>query len=114
MLNIDLEYKRGILFLRLNGKLNKKTSCILGDAIKELVNRVGIKYLLINFEKLYEIDKEGISTIISSYNSYLKKSGKLMVCGYDEKIKLKIENSDLLEYAVQTNNEISAVDLINI
>lgn len=114
MLNIDLEYKRGILFLRLNGKLNKKTSCILGDAIKELVNRVGIKYLLINFEKLYEIDKEGISTIITSYNNYLKNSGKLMVCGYDENIKLKIENSDLLDYAVRTNNEISAVNLINI
>ena len=114
MLNIDLEYKRGILFLRLDGKLNKKTSFILGDAIKELVNRVGIKYLLINFEKLYEIDKEGISTIISSYNNYLKKSGKLMVCGCQNNIKLKIENSNLLDYAVQTNNEISAVDLINI
>ena len=37
-----------------------------------------------------------------------------MVCGYEDNIRLKIENSNLLDYAVQTNNEISAVDLINI
>ena len=37
-----------------------------------------------------------------------------MVCGYDENVKLKIESSNLLDYAVLTNNEISAVNLINI
>lgn len=113
MLNIDLEYKKGILFLRLDGILNEKTSCILKDAIKELVNKVGIKYLLINFEKLYEIDKEGITTIINSYNTYLKNRGKLMICGYDN-IKLNIESSDLINYAEKTINEISAFNLINI
>ena len=57
MLNIDIEYKRGILFVRLDGILNEKTSCILEDALKSVVHKAGIKYVLINFEKLYEVVK---------------------------------------------------------
>ena len=114
MLNIDLEYKRGILFLRLNGTLNNKTSCILKDAIEKLVNKVGIKYLLINFEKLYKIDNNGINTIINSYNKYIKGNGKLMICGYRGNIKVDIENSKLIDCALKTQNELNAFNLINI
>ena len=113
MLNIDLEYKRGILFLRLNGILNKDTSFVLEDAIKTIVEKAGIKYMLINFEKLYKIDKYGVCSIIKSYNEYLKDKGKLMICGYDN-IKINIERSDLIKYATPAVNEVSAFELINI
>ena len=114
MLNIDLEYKKGILFLRLNGVLNKTTSFILKDAMKRIVSGAGIKYLFINFENLCEIDKEGISTIIYSYNEYLKSSGKLMVCGYNENVRINIEKTELKDYALELKNEISAFNLVNI
>ena len=42
MLNIDIEYKRGILFVRLDGILNEKTSCILEDALKSVVQPMGV------------------------------------------------------------------------
>lgn len=113
MLNIELEYKRGILFSRLNGILNSQTSFILEDAIKNIVNKAGIKYLLINFEKLEELDKYGINTIINSYNHYLKDRGKLMICGYDN-LSVNILKSDLIKYASTTINEVSAFNLINI
>ena len=114
MLNIDLEYKKGILFLRLNGVLNKTTSFILKDAIKRIVNGAGIKYLLINFENLDEIDGEGISTIMNSYNEYLKSNGKLMVCGYNNNVRINIEKTKLKDYALELNNEKSAINLVNI
>lgn len=113
MLNIDLEYKRGILFLRLDGILNKDTSSILEDAIKTTVEKAGIKYMLLNFEKLYKIDKYGVYSIINSYNEFLKDKGKLMICGYDN-IKINIERSDLIKYATPAINEFSAFELINI
>ena len=114
LLKIDFEYKKGILFLRLEGILNKDTSSILENAIKKVVSKGGIKYLLINFEKIYEIDEGGISSIINSYKQYLKDNGKLIICGYNEKIKIKIENSKLLNYAFTTINEGSACNLIRI
>ena len=76
MLNIDIEYKRGILFVRLDGILNEKTSCILEDALKSVVHKAGIKYVLINFEKLYELDKSGISSNICAYHRHFSQSYK--------------------------------------
>ncbi|MGN1001051.1 MAG: STAS domain-containing protein [Bacilli bacterium] len=113
-MNIDMEYKKGILFVRLDGILNVKTSCIFEDALNRIVNKAGIRYILINFEKLYEIDKVGISSIINSYNKFLKNSGKLMICGYNDVLRMKIEESELLKYASPTNDEISAFNLVNI
>ena len=113
MLNIDLEYKRGILFLRLDGVLTKSTAFILKDALKRIIQRAGIKYLLINFEKLYKIDDEGILVIIDSYNEYIKNNGKLMICG-DENIRFKIDKSELSNCVLRTTDEISAFGLINI
>lgn len=114
MLNIDLEYKRGILFLRLDGILNKDTTFVLEKELERLVTKFGVKYVLINFEKLYEIDKYGLLCIINSYNEYLKDRGKLIICGYDDNIKLKIEGSDLKKYATLAVNEFSAFEIINI
>ena len=114
MLNIDIEYKRGILFVRLDGILNEKTSCILEDVLKSVVHKAGIKYVLINFEKLYELDKSVISTIIKSYNECLKDNGKLMICGCNNVIKLKIEHSELIKYAQSTANELCAFNIVNI
>ena len=58
MLKVDVEYKKGVLFLRLIGKLNAETKREL-DEVLELVPTIGFKYVLINFEKLYSIDKLG-------------------------------------------------------
>ena len=113
LLNIDLEYKRGILFLRLDGMLTKSTSFILKDALGKIIQKAGIKYLLINFEKLYKIDDEGIITIIDSYNNYIKNKGKLLICG-DENIRLKIDKSELSNCILRTTDEISAFNLINL
>lgn len=113
MLNIELEYKKGILFLRLDGILTKTTSFILKDALKQVIEKAGIKYLLINFEKLYKIDEYGIITIIDSYNNYIKNNGKLLICG-DDNIRLTIDESELLKCVLRTNDEVSAFNLINI
>ena len=56
----------------------------------------------------------GISSIINSYNKFLRNSGKLMICGYNDILKIKIEESELLKYALPTNDEISAFNLVNI
>lgn len=113
MLNVDVEYKRGVLFLRLIGKLNTDTRKEL-DEVLDLVPLVGFKYVMINFEKLYSIDDDGIKTIMNSCEKLVNREGKLLVCGYNNLIKLKIENSNILSYALETKNELGAFKLINI
>lgn len=113
MLNIDVEYKKGVLFLRLIGKLCEDTKKDL-DKVLELVPVVGFKYVMINFEKLYSIDDIGINMIVDSSQKLVHSEGKLLICGYNNLIKLKIENSSILQYALETNNELGAFKLISI
>ena len=69
MLEYDFIYKKGILFIRLKGDINKKTSKVLVDEIDPLVLDNGIKNVVLNVGKLNNIDNDGILAI---YDCYLK------------------------------------------
>ena len=114
MLNIDFEYRKGVLFLRLKGVLNKSTSFVLDEALKNICDRAGVRFLLINFEKLSSIDKNGINTIINSYNKYFKDRGKLMACGFNNRLITDIKESSLLSYVSIVKNEMSVFNVVNI
>ena len=47
-------------------------------------------------------------------NECLKDNGKLMICGCNNVIKLKIEHSELIKYAQSTANELCAFNIVNI
>ena len=48
MLDIDMRFKQGILFIRLNGILNGDTCMKLEESISTLIEDNGIKYVLFN------------------------------------------------------------------
>lgn len=111
MLNIDTVYKKGILFVKLYGVINnenkKKIDCVLNSAI----NKVGIKYLLLNFDNIYYINVD-ISNIISKWNKKLEEyGGKIFICG-DNNIKDMIIKCD--SGIINMNDEISVLKRVNI
>lgn len=112
MLNIDIEYIKGVLFLRFNGVLNKETSKVLNDIKNNIIYKAGIKYLLINIEKLCFIDSYGINSIVDTFSSL--DNGKAIIVGYKYNNMIKIENSKLFNYALNCDNEINALKIINI
>ena len=66
MLKIDCEYKKGILFVRLMGSLNKSTIKNM-ELVDNMIVKAGIKYLLINLEKLTIINYCEIAKLIKKY-----------------------------------------------
>ena len=114
MLDIKAEYKRGILFVRLYGILNSKTSIYLKDKIREIVFKGGIKYMLINCEKLFSIDSNGIDAINDSCKEIIDSGGKVFVCGFSEGIRLNIGNSKLKKNILKTTNELSVFNIVKI
>lgn len=113
MLSVDVEYKKGVLFLRLIGKLNYDTKDKFIE-ILNLISKVGFKYVMINFEKLYSIDDYGINMILKMSYLLNENRGKIFVCGYNNLIKVKIESSKIVNYAYKMNSEIGAFKFINI
>ena len=96
MLNIDMEFKKGVLFVRLNGILNEETSLILDEDLTSIIKNNLIKNVSINLKHVSYIDKEGIDVIRKNYHIIKELNGKLMICGLKKLIfnkhKLAITN----------------------
>lgn len=112
MLNTEIEYKRGILFVRLLGEINSKTIKNL-DMIDDIITKAGIKYLLINLEKVSIISNNQIDIMIDKYKKLIGEDGKLLICGYYNPSKLKIDIKDTDKIYV-SYNELNAFNIINI
>ena len=111
MLKIDIEYRKGILFVRLIGDINKSTIKDM-EVVDNMIKKAGIKYLLINLEKVAIIRPDEVSKLISKYNNLIGDDGKLVICGYYNPMKLSINTTDDKVYL--SNKEISAFNIINI
>ena len=94
MLDIDMEFKKGILIVRLKGKLDNETSFVLDNDLRCLILNNGIKYLLINVTNLDYIDERGFGVIKNNYFNILKNNGKMLICGFDK----------VLDYNINLNN----------
>ena len=73
MLNINMEFRKGILFIRLNGSLNKEN-------INNIIEPNGFKYIVFNLDKLYSIDNYSINYFLKINKLLNKKKGKLFIC----------------------------------
>ena len=69
MLQIDMEFARGMLFIRLFGILNKKTSKDLKKTLDKMIDEQGIRYFVMNLENLDYIDEDGIHLIMNNIES---------------------------------------------
>ncbi len=116
MLEINMEFARGMLFIRLSGILSKRTIRNLKDVLDKMIDEQGIKYFVLNLESLDYIDEEGIHLIMNKYFDVTLHDGKLVICGYNHHIQKKVKKD--LDQAFQSiessTNELSALHLINI
>lgn len=115
MLDINLEFHKGILFVRLNGDLNKTTINKLDYEVTDFIKENGIKNIVFNVSNLNTIDKEGIKKLLDNYKICKNNKGKSLVCGVPNGlVKQKIANSRLLKYMYEATDELSALNLINV
>ena len=107
LIDTDIEFRKGVLFIRINNTLKEKEYLASSNAIKELVSQIGIKYLVINFNEESVDNDFKLKLIINNYE-YLKKiSGKLLLCG---NIDISLCNN---LYIVKIDNELEAFKIID-
>lgn len=113
MLEIDKEFRKGILFVRLKGILNKETVSYLNKEVTKMVADMEIRNVVFNIKELSYIDLEGLSSILYTYNLCREYNGISMLCNVNEKIKDEINHS-LLSDMFQTKDETAALNMIEI
>ena len=111
MLKIDIEPIRGILFIRLSGKLNKKSIPKLKKEVVRLLKKVKIKNIVLNIKNLEYIDAYGRNAIIDSLRVCDFNKGKSKICLNE--IQKKAINLDGFKFFKMINDELKAFDLIN-
>lgn len=107
LIDTDIEFRKGVLFIRINNTLKEKEYLASSNEIKELVSQIGIKYLVINFNEESVDNDFKLKLIINNYE-YLKKiSGKLLLCG---NIDISLCNN---LYIDKIDNELEAFKIID-
>ena len=104
MLNINMEYKKGVLFVRLIGSLNELSAHKLLDTLLPIIVKHGIRYLVYNFDELVSIDDVGKKSLLLGYNAILNNHGNVLV----------VNNRFKLEYFKETKNELTALDILKV
>ena len=110
MLKMDMEYNRGVLFVRLDGILNRSTSYKLNNYLVPVILKHKIKYLVYNCFLLESIDECGLDAILNTKCAIKTNKGKLYVC------EIPIEYIKTFRNAVlkKTSSEITALELLKI
>lgn len=105
MLEINMEYRKGILFIRFIGTLNR---FVLNDLsrVDEVLNK-GISCVVFNLEELEMIDDAGIDFLWEEYQIVKGNGGVAFLCGITNRlVKKRLKRSRLLTYMNEIQDEL--------
>ena len=109
-----MEFRKGILFIRLEGKLNKYTVNEINDNVIPVILKHGLKFIVVNLDKLYSIDSEGIEMLIKLNELVSRWNGKTTLCSINKYMKDDINNTDLKNKYFETSDELTAIEVFKI
>lgn len=81
MLKVLMEFRKGVLFVRLYGSLNNDTTDIFENEVKEVIIKSGIRYVVLNVSNLSEIKESGIKEIKNLRKILKKMDGEFFLFG---------------------------------
>ena len=115
MLEINYEIRKGVLFVRLGGVLNKNTVCKLQNEVTDMIKDNGIRNVVFNLSELQSIDMRGINNLLYGYELCRNNKGRTLICGINNTlVRNRIENTRLLKYIMETSSELTALNIINL
>lgn len=112
MLDILYEFRRGILFIRLEGELTKDTYLKYKNDIIFMIKENGIKNVVLNLEKIRYIDLKGINLLFFTYECLRDNHGILMLTDINSYIEDRIIKSHITRYVKTIDNELDAFEKI--
>lgn len=107
-MDINYEFRKGILFVRCEGIISLDNMDILSKRLDYFINNKGVRYFVINLEKATIVNNDFYEVLSSKYRDVKLHDGKLIVCGYDKSF---LTSSCSI---IHTDNELSAFKLIEV
>lgn len=106
MLEVSTQMSKGIMFIRLEGELNKKTFPIFSQELNYLLYKQGIQHYVLNLTEVKQIDKSALEYLQNKLIEIFLSCGKVALCGLNEALKERMmKQKDQLFY-VTTEKEV--------
>ena len=112
MLDILFEFRRGILFIKLEGEKKRETYAKYKNEIIFMIEQNGIRNVVINLQKVKNIDLKGINVLFYTYELLRDNRGILMLSNINHNIEERILKSHITRYVKTLDNEIDAFEKI--
>lgn len=110
-----MEYRKGILFVRLLGELTKETVSYLNEEVTSKIQTYGVRYVVFNIEELDDIDLKGIHALFYNYEICRKQKGRTLLCGLQNNVVgHRMKSSHLLNYLFPIESELNAFGMVKI
>ena len=106
MLKVNFEFRKGVLFVRLRGNLDKDNYKV--SELNNLIENIGLKYVVINLNDITSIDTYCIDCLINFSNKLSSDNGKILICEKDCLIGKRL----LKNRIPLINSELEAFNLI--
>lgn len=87
MLYMDLEYCKGVLFVRLDGNLTKKNTYRINNYLIPVIKKHRIKYLVYNLFSLMDLDSAGMDALLRTKYAIKNNQGSIYLCEVPEQIE---------------------------
>ena len=113
VLKMNMEFRKGLLFIRLEGTLTMENSSILETCLNYLIQEKGVKYFVINLKNLDYLDQEGIKVLQQKYQDMILHDGNLVICGYKNIYMKEMIREEMKNFS-QADNELAAFHMIQI
>ncbi len=92
MLKVLMEFRKGVLFVRLYGDFNDQSLDTFNKEVKEVIISSGIKYVVLNVRNLDSITNEGVKEIKRLRKVLKKTDGEFFLFGGEVKELKKLVN----------------------
>lgn len=105
MLKINMEYRKGVLFIRLKGNLTKETVNSLNQYLIPVITKHGIKYIVYNLGAVTVIDNYGKASLQEGVDAARLNQGEGLICNTNLTLNGEFKVVD---------NELTALSLIEV
>ena len=85
LLKVLMEFRKGVLFVRLFGTLNENTIKTFEAEVKEVIIEAGIKYVVLNVDNLDSVSNDGVKEIKRLKRMVEKTEGTFFLFGGEVK-----------------------------
>lgn len=96
-LQIELEYDKKALIVRLKGELDHHTAEMVKTRMEEAMKQQEVNNVILSLKELHFMDSSGLGVIIGRYKLITSKGGKMVVCDVSPAVHRLFEMSGLFK-----------------